>query len=183
MVSCTAPPPVNSPQFLPTFPLRSQSWFGQNINSRTPFAINHIRVGEPTPKTCLLADALDWRLAEMEARLELQPSQAPAQRSCLQEPPLKPHAQVHLLSPIDKCKVSASHSLSLLNRLLTKRMLRCATSRQRSMFTTVPCPASPAEHSSGEQPPVCEHCARYKAREPGGNKVSLEAAAAYLLPS
>jgi len=40
----------------------------------------------------------------MEARLELQPSQA-AHRACLQEPPLKPHAQVHLLSPIDKCKV------------------------------------------------------------------------------
>ena len=41
-------------------------------------------------------------------------------------------------------------------------MLRCATSRQRSMFTTVQCPASPAEHSSGE-PLKHQHCARYKA--------------------
>jgi len=49
----------------------------------------------------------------MEARLELQPSQAAGHRT-LQEPPLKPHAQVHLLSPIDKCKVSASHLLSSL---------------------------------------------------------------------
>ena len=151
-MSCAAPPSVASPQFLLTFlPPRSQFWLHHNNNIRTPFAISYIKSVRANPKTCLLADALDWRLAEMEARLELQPSQAP-HRACLQGPPLKPHAQVHLLSPIDKCKVSASH-LSLLRCLLTKRMLRCATSRQRSMFTTVPCPASPAEHSSGEHPP------------------------------
>ena len=90
----------------------------------------------------------------MEARLEVQPSQAAGHRAGLQqEPALKPHAQVHLLSPIDKCKVSGSHLLLLFERgLVTKRMLRCATSLQPSMFTTGPCPASPAEHSSGEQP-------------------------------
>ena len=88
----------------------------------------------------------------MEARLEVQPSQAAGHRAGLQqEPALKPHAQVHLLSPIDKCKVSGSHLLLVERGLVTKRMLRCATSRQPSMFTTGPCPASPVEHSSGEQ--------------------------------
>ena len=60
---------------------------------------------------------------------------------------LKPHAQVHLLSPTDKCKV-------------TSQVWRCpapsdchtsrsATSRRPNTSTTVPWLASAAEHSSG----------------------------------